>query len=397
MLKKVLVSLILIVTALGTILFSTHKPAEISSLNSETENIIDKDSAETVSTQQDISTSTSNIMPATEIIATIKEQPSNKISLDRMLLVLSAPSVHDDYYKPAFQTIIDFQINYITSIIGNDNVVLLVDADTKKFYDGRVPEDVLLTTDVRDIWMRDFTTVNPLYPVQFTYTWASMAKSESRDVQSSFDAFADSLGIKRTRSNYMIDGGNIVDNYKGRVITTTRFLEDNNLTYEKGKEVLKNILGATEVAILEPDEDGLAHSDGMVSWIADDILLVNDYSEDSSYRELVMTELKAAFPNIKIIEVPVIFHGNKPGEWEGFSSSCGVNLNATFTYRNIYVPTFGLANDAQVLDIIRKNTSKKVIPIPAAKVCPMGGSVRCLTWQVTGENAINIVEAAKSK
>jgi hypothetical protein len=47
----------------------------------------------------------------------------------------------------------------------------------------------------------------------------------------------------------MIDGGNLVDDYAGRVITTTRFMEDNELSYNEAKQELK-ALGATEVAIL---------------------------------------------------------------------------------------------------------------------------------------------------
>ena len=44
---------------------------------------------------------------------------SNIISNDRMLLVLSAPSVYDTYYTSAFQLIVDFQINYAKAIMGN--------------------------------------------------------------------------------------------------------------------------------------------------------------------------------------------------------------------------------------------------------------------------------------
>jgi hypothetical protein len=36
-----------------------------------------------------------------------------------------------------------------------------------------------------------------------------------------------------------------------------------------------------------------------------------------------------------------------------------------------------------------------VITINAEGVCSMGGSVRCLTWQLTGENAEKLILAAK--
>ncbi len=320
---------------------------------------------------------------------------SNDNSVDKMLLVLSAPSVHNEYYKPAFQAIVDFQINYAKSILGNDNVVLIVDNDTKKFYQDKLPEDVLITAEVFDIWMRDFTTVNPLNPTQFQYTWASMSKKQSIETQQSFADFANKYGIKRSKTELIMDGGNIVDNYAGKYITTTRFAKDNKLTIEKAKQELKKTLNAKEVAILEPDEESLAHSDGMVMWLDEKTLLVNDYAKDKPFRDSVINELKLSFPDTKIIEVPVVNVENKRGEWEGFESACGVNLNSVLTFRNVYVPVFGMAHDAKVIGIIKANTDKNIIEIDAKGVCPMGGSVRCLTWQLTGENAEKLINAAR--
>lgn len=327
----------------------------------------------------------------------VSQTYSNQPADDKMLLVLSAPSIHDLYYKPAFQRIVDFQINYAQSILGNDNVVILVDEDTKPYFTGKVPEDILLVDDVRDIWMRDFTTVNPIKPVQFIYTWASMSEKQSKAVQKSFSRFAGRYQIQRAKTDLMIDGGNLVDDYAGRVITTTRFMEDNELSYDEAKQELKMVLGAKEVAILEPDEEVLAHSDGMVSWVDKNTLLVNDYSKTPSFRTTVMDELKTSFPSAKIVEVPVEYKTNPKGQWDGFESACGVNLNATVTHNNIYVPTFNMPHDQKALSIIKQNTSKKVIPINAESVCPMGGSVRCLTWQVAGENAGKLIQAARER
>jgi len=322
---------------------------------------------------------------------------TNEISTGRMLLVLSAPSVDDPYYAPGFQQIVDFHVGYAEAIMGNDNVVVIVDEKTRPYYEDKLPEDILLTADLYDIWMRDFSTVNPEYPIQFTYTWASMTESESKEVQNSFIAFADQYQINREQTDLLLDGGNIVDNYAGRVITTTRFMEDNDLSYEEAKSALMELLGAIEVAILEPDEEVLAHSDGMVSWVDKDVLLINDYSEYPDFRKLVMDELRYAFPNVEFVEVPVEYGTNPPGVWEGFESSCGVNLNAVLTYENLYVPVFGMANDDDALVIIEDNTTRKVIPVNAEGVCGMGGSVRCLTWQLTGENAEKLIFAARQE
>ncbi len=326
------------------------------------------------------------------------ERSRAAVQENRMLLVLSAPSIHDTYYEPAFQRIVDFHINYANAVLehGADDVVILVDADTFNSYWGLVPDEVLLTTDVEDIWMRDFTTVNPYAPTQFTYTWASMSHEDSKVVQGSFDVFADGLGIERSKTKYLIDGGNVVDNYAGDIIVTTRFMEDNNLTYTEAKEALKAEYGAERVAIIEPDEDALAHSDGMVMWLDEQTLLVNDYSSfGREFQDAILGELEESFPDVNIIEVPVEYGENAPGEWEGFSSACGVNLNAVLTETTVYVPTFGMAHDARALEIIRANTDKHVIEIEANGVCPMGGSVRCLTWQIANDNAKKIINAAQ--
>ena len=319
---------------------------------------------------------------------------SNEAAKDKMLLVLSAPSIDNKYYKPAFDKIVDFHINYAKKILGNDNVVVIVDKDTKRFYEGKLPEDILLTAEVFDIWMRDFTTVNPLNPTQFTYTWASMSKKQSQETQDSLADFADKFGITRKQSDLIIDGGNIVDNYAGDYITTTRFAKDNKLSLNEAKEKLKQTLNAKSVAILEPDEEVLAHSDGMVMWLDEKTLLVNQYT-DKAFRKLVLDELKASFPDAEIIEIPVEYGKNKKGEWEGFESACGVNLNSVLTFKNVYVPVFGMNHDAEALKIIKQNTEKNVIEIDAKGVCPMGGSVRCLTWQLTGENAEKLIKVAR--
>lgn len=254
-----------------------------------------------------------------------------------MLLVLFAPSVSNNYYRPAFDEIVQFQINYAKSIMGNDNVVVVVNNRTYKYYKDSLPSDVLLKYNMYDIWARDFTTVNPSIPVEFTYTWASMTERESRQTQDQWNTFADRYDIQRVKSDYLLDGGNIVDNYHGKAITTSRFLTDNNLSYEQAKEELKSLLNCNQVAIVEPDEDGLAHSDGMVMWMDSTYLLVNDYSAFPSYRDSVIDELEYSFPNVNIIEMPVQWEEGDNPDWEGFSSACGVHLNSVLTKHYIYV------------------------------------------------------------
>ena len=72
---------------------------------------------------------------------------------------------------------------------------------------------------------------------------------------------------------------------------------------------------------------------------------------------------------------------------ERFGSACGLYTNALVTPERIYFPQFGVAEDAIALEQVRAATSREVIPVMSARVCQMGGGVRCMSWQLRGENA----------
>ncbi len=70
--------------------------------------------------------------------------------------------------------------------------------------------------------------------------------------------------------------------------------------------------------------------------------------------------------------------------WDVYASACGINLNATVTNDHIYVPIFASQYDERAIEIISAHTDKMVHGVNARGVCFMGGSVRCLSWQVCG-------------
>ncbi|MCW8916355.1 MAG: agmatine deiminase family protein [Magnetovibrio sp.] len=297
------------------------------------------------------------------------------------MIVIAAPSIGDTYddpfYADIFQDIIDFDIAYANAVLGHDDVRIVVDHETRKYFQGRVPSNILIDAYLPHIWVRDYTTINPYNPIQFRYTPASFEgdQSEADYMQDGFNDFTELFSVSHPRTGYILDGGNIVDNYAGRVITTTRFLTDNSLSKAKGTQVLKRLLNAKEVAILPPDDDILAHSDGMAMFVENNTLFINRY--DEPFRSQVLKELHAAFPGIKIVEIEAAWDFDEEG------SACGINVNATVTNNYIYMPHFSNAASDKAMRTIRRHTTKTVIPVPANKVCKLGGSVRCLTWQLS--------------
>lgn len=296
------------------------------------------------------------------------------------LIVIAAPSVGNEYYRDNFQNIIDFDVAYAQAIVGHDDVRIIVDQQTRPYFVDRVDESWLIEGKVDDIWMRDFSVVQP-GGVQFQYSPAAYDDDYdfAQQVQASFNRLIKEF--RYTKTDYYLDGGNVVDNGHNRAVVTDRFLGDNELTYEQGVEELQKLLNVDQVAIVPADDPVLAHTDGMVMFIEQDVLVVNRY--DEPFRTDVLEELYYAFGDeLKIIEVEMGQSGQSYDDT--IESACGINVNAVVTHNTIYVPHFGDQNSDQFIETIRPHTNKTIVPIDASGVCGMGGSVRCLSWQTHG-------------
>ena len=305
----------------------------------------------------------------------------------KTLIVLSAPSVNEPYYEDVFEDIIDYDISAVNKMYGKDKVILLADSDTMPYLEGKVPEDTLVQADVADIWIRDFGTILTNTQVKFDYKPQYLEVEDADWIDGSFENWFTSTGQSTKRTDLILDGGNFVFNGVDKAVTTVRVFGDNpQYTETKIDTMLKELLEINEIAYL-PEEEGdiTGHSDGMVMWVSETKLLVNEY--DEPFRTLVLDEL-GKLPNIEIIEIPYV---QDPGLWaDDWPSACGYYVNSLVTDNYIYVPTYGFEEDEQVLYLIQSHTDKEVVDIDASNVCFMGGSVRCLTWTIHDEASVNL-------
>jgi agmatine/peptidylarginine deiminase len=312
---------------------------------------------------------------------------------EKTLLVLCAPSVNDKYYSSKFPAIIDYMTNFVNIVNGKDEVVILVDGATLPYFEGKVPSNILIQANMEDIWICDFSSVIPARQVQFTFAPSYRKTSEAKAIDKIFKNWFSQNGLDYYKtSDIILDGGNVVDNAAGtRVIVTDRILRDNpSLTKSSAKASLKQLLGVSEVAIIkEIPGDTTGHADGMVMWPTNDrVLLV---TENEPIRSENLNELKISFPNVEIIEIPNYFVYET---WRNFLSARNVYVNSIVTDGYIYMPTFNSSHDTEMLSLFQSFTNKTVVPIPAESVCIMGGSVRCLSWQIKGSNKMKILQAA---
>ena len=149
---------------------------------------------------------------------TIMEEQTKTRSFNEnaQVIVLAAPSVNNTYYESVFQDIVDFQVDYANAIDGRDEVIILVDSQTRSYYEGRVPDYVLVHANIGDIWIRDFSPVVAGEQVKFNYLPDYLNRSDANFIDNSFERWHRQVGLQYgKKSRLVLDGGNVVDNGNG--------------------------------------------------------------------------------------------------------------------------------------------------------------------------------------
>ena len=317
----------------------------------------------------------------------------------RELIVLAPPPDGDVYYADQLDSIFEFHVEYARKIADQDDVLVLSGSDRYNDYVAALGPDKVVRIEMQDIWMRDFSLSNAANPVMFRYTsegqgGGKKGQSEADTVQEVLASALEAAGLVFGESDLLNDGGNFVDDYAGNVVISRKFLRDNALDEDAGRDRIKKITGATNIAFIEADEQGgLEHADGVVAFIDGNTLVINSYPEDTVYAAALRSDLLAGLPGVTIYEIVTPYDGSKIYD-QRFGSACGLYTNMLVTPHRIYLPQFGIPEDAEALANVRKWTSREVVPVQSRQVCNMGGGVRCMSWQLRGANAAALLAHA---
>ncbi|MBL6598256.1 MAG: agmatine deiminase family protein [Alphaproteobacteria bacterium] len=321
--------------------------------------------------------------------------PSMSVSLGAELIVLAAPEDGDPYYTDVLDDIFDFHIAFARRIEEHgDRVLVLTGPDAYGDYVEALGEDRVAIAPMLDIWMRDFSPSVATSPTLFRYTAAGQGGDQlaSDEVAGVLAGLMAEAGLTFGQTDLLNDGGNIVDDDAGNLVISRKFPRDNGLSEQEARRKLTSSGDIRNVAFIEADEQGgLEHADGVVSFVDTNTLIINTYPEDPDYARALKDDLRRGLPGVKIHEVVTPYDGSAIYD-ERFGSACGLYTNALVTHERVYLPQFGIKEDAIALRQVQAATMRKVVPVPTGGICHMGGGVRCMSWQVRGENAARLLE-----
>ncbi len=229
----------------------------------------------------------------------------------------------------------------------------------------------------RDIWCRDYMPVqlDRNRFVQFRYDPDYLKRSpgiRTRDGAGLLDL------PNCRRSSLVMDGGNVVRWLDAAVVTDKIYQENRGMERRRLRDRLRTLLELDRLVVI-PKEPGdlLGHADGMVRFVDDQTVLVNDYTTiDPTFEE----RLRRSLSGFTLVSFPYCPTGEVIN---GMESAEGVYINFLQINDVILLPAFGLRTDGKALSIVKQLfPGVRVLTVRSNDLAREGGLLNCVTWNI---------------
>ena len=266
----------------------------------------------------------------------------------------------------------------------------IADSLKKKKYSGFLErfEQVLRANDIaygflpdtKDIWAVDYMPIQIGTDrfVQFRYNPDYLQSKTQRKTITDVDSVCESMGLKPLKSEIVLDGGNVIRT-NGKAIVCDKVFKENPDIPEK--ELIRQLKDALEIEKLFfvpwDKSECTGHADGMVRFIDNDTVLINDYSrEKPEFQRVFRMALHNA--GLEWIEIP-----HNPYENEKSASAEGIYLNYLQMKQAIIVPTFRREEDDEAVKILENVfRGQTITTVDSSEIAREGGILNCISWNI---------------
>jgi len=234
----------------------------------------------------------------------------------------------------------------------------------------------------KDVWCRDYMPIQ-LSEARFIFSkydppYLKTPKDKATISDNTKIVFSMDLG-DLVISPLKIEGGNVVKG-KNKVICTTRIFDDNP-KFKKDHiiKLVNELMEGDEVIFIpEQPDDMTGHADGMVRFVDDNTVIINDYSEeeDRKFVEELYRVLKTA--KLNIIEIPTSMYSN-----DDDIDATGIYVNYLQIGKLIFLPKFERDEDQEVEDMFNEIfKGHTIVPVKSNEIAEEGGVLNCCSWNV---------------
>ena len=198
---------------------------------------------------------------------------------------------------------------------------------------------------------------------------------------------AERLGDRVVESSMVLEGGSILTDGRGTLLTTEQCLLNPNrnpsMSREQIESELRARLGVERIVwlgmgLLE-DRDTDGHVDLIAAFTATGHVLLQTVAEDNpNFEHCVENRARLDAAGIEVTELPLLPYATVAGE-----SIAASYLNFYICNRAVIVPVASADTDGHALEIIAAAyPGREVVPVPGLLLAYGGGGPHCITQQV---------------
>ncbi|MDQ6834598.1 MAG: agmatine deiminase family protein [Actinomycetota bacterium] len=252
--------------------------------------------------------------------------------------------------------------------------------------------------DLDDSWLRD---CGPIYTygqggarvaVHFAFNaWGEKFVPYDHDAAVG-RLIAERLGDEVRSTDLVLEGGSVLTDGRGTLLTTEQCLLNPNRNPSRSREEIEaelaNCLGVLRFVWLGQglveDRDTDGHVDLIAAFIAPDHVLLQTVPESNpNFEGCQENRERLDAAGFKVTELPLLAYTEVVGEPVAASY-----LNFYICNGGVIVPVSGADSDGQALGIISSAyPDREVVAVPGAVLAYGGGGPHCITQQVPVRNA----------
>lgn len=232
----------------------------------------------------------------------------------------------------------------------------------------------------KDVWAVDYMPIQTDVKkfVRFTYNPSYLQTKKLLKTISDVDAICNKIGIETFKTDIILDGGNVTRTTDKVIMTDSVFVDNPN--YER-KQLIKELHELFQVDKLyfvpEQPDDYTGHSDGMVRFIDENTVVINDYGREEEwfYRAF---EIAIHNTGLEYIKISYNVYDNKSND-----QANGDYINYLQMENTVIVPTFDMEEDDKVIKQFEQLfLGQTIATVPSNEIANDGGILNCITWNI---------------
>ncbi len=243
--------------------------------------------------------------------------------------------------------------------------------------------DFQLLPNTKDIWAVDYMPVQISKDnfVQFTYNPDYLQPKKYQKTISDVDSICKAINLTTIKSKLIIDSGNVSKTTDKVIMCDKVFHENKHISERELIKQLKELFQVDKLFFVPWDiNDFTGHADGMVRFIDNDTVLINDYSkENAEFQRCFRMSLHNA--GLDWVELPY----NPPID-PTMTSAKGLYLNYLQMKQAVIVPTFKTKFDDKAVKVLEQVFKGQTIAtVDSNELADEGGILNCITWNIQTE------------